>query len=60
MDKYSETYTDYGFAENKGYGTKTHLEAIAKYGPCPIHRKTFEPVKSLLNNELKVQMDLGV
>ncbi len=60
MDEYSETYPNYGFAENKGYGTKTHMEAIIKYGHCPIHRKTFEPVKSLLNNELKVQMNFGV
>ena len=52
MYKYSETYPDYGFAENKGYGTKRHMEAIAKHGPCPIHRKTFEPVKSLLNSFL--------
>lgn len=52
MYKYSETYPDYGFAENKGYGTKTHMEAIVKHGPCPIHRKTFEPVKSLLNSFL--------
>lgn len=60
MDKYSEVYPHYGFAVNKGYGTKKHLEAIKKYGPCPIHRKTFEPVKSILNNESKVQMNLGM
>lgn len=60
MNKYSEIYPEYGFAENKGYGTKTHMKAIAKYGPCPIHRKTFEPVKSLLNSELRARMDLGV
>jgi len=55
MNKYSKIYPEYGFAENKGYGTKKHLAAIEKYGPCPIHRKTFEPVKSLLNNKLKLQ-----
>ncbi len=34
-------YPEYGFARNKGYGTKEHIEALKKYGPCPIHRKTF-------------------
>ncbi len=34
-------YPQYGFAKHKGYGTKAHIEAIKKYGPCSIHRKTF-------------------
>lgn len=34
-------YPEYGFARNKGYGTKEHIEALKKYGPCPIHRRTF-------------------
>lgn len=38
MDK---VYPEYGFAKNKGYGTKDHIEAIKKYGPCPLHRKSF-------------------
>ncbi|WP_209454621.1 ribonuclease HII [Thermoanaerobacterium butyriciformans] len=41
MKKYDELYPQYGFGKNKGYGTKEHIEAIKKYGPCPIHRKTF-------------------
>ncbi|AST58980.1 ribonuclease HII [Thermoanaerobacterium thermosaccharolyticum] len=41
MKKYDELYPQYGFKKNKGYGTKEHIEAIKKYGPCPIHRKTF-------------------
>jgi ribonuclease HII len=44
MDK---KYPLYGFAKHKGYGTKEHIEAIEKYGPCPIHRRSFEPIKSL-------------
>lgn len=36
-----EIYPEYGFAKNKGYGTADHIEAIKKFGPCPIHRKTF-------------------
>ena len=38
MDK---LYPQYGFARHKGYPTKAHYEALRKYGPCPIHRKTF-------------------
>jgi ribonuclease HII len=34
-------YPAYGFAKHKGYGTAAHIELIKKYGPCPIHRKTF-------------------
>ena len=41
MDEYDEMYPMYNFKSNKGYGTKDHIEAIKKYGPCPIHRKTF-------------------
>jgi len=43
-------YPQYGFLNHKGYGTKEHLEALKKYGPSPIHRKTFGPVKELLKN----------
>ena len=41
MRQYDEIYQQYGFAKNKGYGTKDHIEALKKYGPCPLHRKTF-------------------
>ena len=41
LRKYDEMYPQYGFAKHKGYGTAMHIEAIKKYGPCPIHRKTF-------------------
>lgn len=34
-------YPQYGFARNKGYGTAEHIAAIRRYGPCPVHRKTF-------------------
>ncbi len=36
-----EKYPEYGFAKHKGYGTKAHMEALFKYGPCPVHRRTF-------------------
>ncbi|HTP98585.1 MAG TPA: ribonuclease HII [Casimicrobiaceae bacterium] len=40
-------YPNYGFAHNKGYGTPEHLAALDRYGPCPIHRKTFAPVAQI-------------
>jgi ribonuclease HII len=48
MDAYAEEYPVYGFAKHAGYGTPEHVLALQQFGPCPIHRKTFEPVKSLL------------
>ena len=40
----AKEFPQYGFEQHKGYGTKQHLEALEKHGPCPIHRKTFGPV----------------
>lgn len=41
MERYAETYPQYGFEVHKGYGTKRHYEALRAFGPCEIHRKTF-------------------
>ncbi|MBQ4587185.1 MAG: ribonuclease HII, partial [Clostridia bacterium] len=41
MMEYDSKYPAYGFAKNKGYGTKAHIDAIKEVGPCPIHRRTF-------------------
>lgn len=41
MVQYDEVYPAYGFASNKGYGAQAHVDALKKYGPCPIHRKSF-------------------
>ena len=49
MLELAKQYPNYCFEKHKGYGTKVHLEAIAKFGPCPIHRKTFAPLSSLRN-----------
>ncbi len=51
MERYDERYPQYGFARNKGYGTREHLQALRRFGPCPIHRKTFRGVKELLEAE---------
>ncbi|MCM1050028.1 MAG: ribonuclease HII [Clostridiales bacterium] len=41
MVQYDSAFPEYSFASNKGYGSKEHIEALKKYGPCPIHRKSF-------------------
>mgnify|MGYP001824975246 CR=1 FL=1 len=48
MVTFDGQYPGYGFAGHKGYGTKQHMQAIEQLGPSPIHRQTFEPVKSML------------
>ena len=47
MMQYDAEYPQYGFAQHKGYGTAQHIAALRKYGPCPIHRRSFEPVRSM-------------
>ena len=44
MKTYDVEYPQYGFASHKGYGCKTHYDAIREHGPCPLHRKTFRGV----------------
>ena len=51
-DEWSKIYPQYGFEKNRGYGTKLHLDAIKKFGPTQIHRKTFNPVKEILGSRL--------
>jgi len=48
MDQWSPEYPQYGFSNHKGYPTPEHLKVLQKYGPCPIHRKTFKGVKEML------------
>ena len=52
MNEYDQQYPYYGFAKHKGYGTKEHLEAIKKHGPCEIHRRSFRmPTKLVMEND---------
>ncbi len=46
MAEFDRAFPDYGFAEHKGYGTPRHLAALAKLGPCPIHRRSFAPMRA--------------
>lgn len=57
MEKMDIKYPNYGFKNNKGYGTKAHMEALEIYGPCPIHRKTFYPVSKYFSKQLS--LDFG-
>ncbi|MBF0528429.1 MAG: ribonuclease HII [Deltaproteobacteria bacterium] len=44
MMEYDRLFPNYGFAKHKGYPTKAHIEALNRFGPCPIHRRTYRPV----------------
>lgn len=56
MAKMDFKYPNYGFKRHKGYCTKEHLEALEKYGPCPIHRKTFNPVSKYYSKQIKFDL----
>ena len=52
MTRLDAEYPGYGFASHKGYSTPEHLAALKTRGPCAIHRRSFEPVQVLLQNDL--------
>lgn len=47
-----EVYPQYGFDQHKGYSTPLHLERLREHGPCPVHRRSFAPVRALMEPEL--------
>ena len=47
MKRLGKLYPLYGFEKHKGYGTKRHKEALVKNGACPVHRKSYAPIKNL-------------
>jgi ribonuclease HII len=51
MVSYDEIYPEFGFKKHKGYVTKHHLEMLAKHGPCPLHRRSFAPVRLYFEND---------
>lgn len=51
MTEAGKRWPQYGFAENKGYGTAQHLRALKEYGPCPWHRVHYRPISALLNQQ---------
>ena len=48
MTAYAADYPEYGFDRHFGYATREHFSAIRKYGPCPIHRRSFDPVRTMV------------
>lgn len=55
MVELDKIYPEYGFARHKGYGSKAHLESLRRYGPSPIHRKSFKPVRELCDDSATQQ-----
>ena len=51
MHALAKAYPDYGFDRHKGYPTQAHMEALARLGPLPEHRRSFAPVRRLLTTE---------
>lgn len=49
MDELDKIFPDYGFAKHKGYPTKLHFEKLIQFGATPYHRKSFAPVRKILN-----------
>lgn len=56
MKDYDVLYPQYGFAKHKGYPTKQHKEALLLYGVTPIHRRSFQPVIDVLNEQLSLDL----
>lgn len=56
MKDYDAMYPQYGFAKHKGYPTKQHKEALLQYGVTPIHRRSFQPVIDVLNEQLSLDL----
>jgi len=55
MARFSEEFPEYGFDKNFGYPTPDHLEALRRFGPCAIHRRSFAPVAALVGKESALQ-----
>jgi len=47
MMEWDKQYPEYGFAAHKGYSCEAHFEALKRYGPSPIHRQSFKPVRDV-------------
>lgn len=59
MDAFDRMYPEYHFAVNKGYGTPNHMRALLEHGPCPIHRRSFRPVRES-ETILRLALEEGV
>ncbi len=52
MNYFAYLYPQYGFAKHKGYGTSDHINALKVYGPCPIHRRSFSPIRNYFSSQI--------
>jgi ribonuclease HII len=60
-DEMDRRYPAYGFARNKGYGTRRHVDALLAEGPCEWHRRSFAPIRLLLaGTQLPLDLDWGI
>lgn len=57
MKDLAVTYPNYHFEKHKGYPTKEHIQAIKDYGILPIHRKTYEPIKGMMQGQLSLDLE---
>ncbi len=58
MEQYAAEFPQYEFEKHKGYCTAEHIEAVKKYGPCPIHRLTYAPIRAILDPPEQIQPEL--
>ena len=58
MVELHKTYPEYGFAHHKGYSCVAHMEALRRFGPSPIHRRSFKPVRAMCTVELETDLAL--
>lgn len=58
LDEMDKEYPMYDLKNNKGYGTKKHLEALQTYGPCKYHRVSYSPVRNALNEKKQKQLKI--
>jgi ribonuclease HII len=54
MKRHARRFRGYGFARNKGYATRQHLEALRRLGPCELHRRSFNPLRDMLASGARV------
>jgi ribonuclease HII len=60
-DEFDDRYPAYGFARNKGYGTRRHVDALLEEGPCAWHRRSFSPIRQLLaGTQLPLELEWDV
>jgi ribonuclease HII len=58
MVELDKNYPEYGFANHKGYSSITHLEALRRFGPSPVHRKSFKPIRDICAEEIDITLPL--